>query len=388
MTYDFDIPVPLKNTHSAKYDAAGAAVGATADDTIPMWVADMDFRVAQPILDALQAEVDRGVIGYYADDMPLRTAICDWFDKRHAWKPDPSWIYFTHGVVAAFGTILEAFSDPGDGVILFTPVYHAFARKIEAKHRHVVESLLEMEDGQYVMNLDALEAQLTGSEKILVFCTPHNPGGRLWTEPETKALVDFCQKHDLKLVSDEIHMDLTFDGARHLNTAAAAPSASNLLITLGSASKAFNIAGGETGFMIAADRELRAELARAHASHGGTPNRFGMLMMEAAFTRCDDWLAEVCAYIAGNVRLFEDGVNAIPGLSVMNMQSTYLAWVDFSGTGLTRDEFTKRVITDARIAVNFGPTFGSGGESYLRFNLATRRELVAEAVERLGAVFS
>ena len=388
MSTDFDAEIPLRNIHSAKWDMHGPATGATGDDVIPMWVADMDFRAPQSVLDVMQAEIDRGVMGYYGNDVSLRQAIMNWYDQRHGWSLKPEWLYFSHGVVAGLGLVLEAFTKPGDGVVLFTPVYHAFAKVVRAKGRQVVESLLENRDGVYHMDLDALAGQLTGNEKMVIFCSPHNPGGRLWTGEEIRALCAFCAARDLILVSDEIHMDLLHPGATHHVTAVTCPDIAPNLITLSAASKTFNIAGGETSFIIAADPGIREKFAKAHAAYSGSNNRFGMLMMEAALNGGGAWLEEANAYIAENFALFRDRVNAIPGLRVMDMQSTYLAWVDFAGTGMPRQEFTDRVQQTAKIAVNQGPSFGSGGESFLRFNIATRRALVVEAVTRLEAAFA
>lgn len=387
MSFDFDNPPSLLGTHSAKHDLAGPATGATGDDIIAMWVADMDFTACPAVRDAMQAELDRGVVGYYGDDREIRSAISDWMSGRYGWAVQNDWIFFSHGVVHGLAITLEAYTKPGDGVILFTPVYHAFARKIASKDRRVVECEMPIRDGVYHMDLDALEAQLDGSETMLVFCSPHNPGGRLWHAAEINALADFCLKHDLVLVSDEIHMDLTFPGATHLNTAATAPQAAPKLVTLTAASKAFNIAGGETGFAIVADPDMRAKFARAHTSHGGSPNRYGMVMTTAALQSGEAWLNAVNAYIAENAKVFADGVNKIPGLSVMPMQSTYLSWVDFSGTGMDRVEFSDRVLKDASIAANHGPTFGKGGENYMRFNVATSSKRVQEAVARLARAF-
>ena len=387
MPHDFDDEIALKNSHLVKWDRLDLC-GVEADDGLAMWVADMDFRAPAPVRAALQAEIDRGVLGYYGSDETLRNAICAWMETQHDWTMQPDWITFSHGVVAGLGITLEALTQPGDGIIIFTPVYHAFSRKIVAKGRRVVESLLAMEDGQYVMDFDALEAQLDGTERMVIHCSPHNPGGKLWTAEETRALADFCKKHDLILISDEIHMDLVFPGHKHITTAVAAPECLDRLILLTAASKGFNIAGAETSFIVTPDPDLRARIASAQAAIGGTPNRFGMIMMEAALTDCADWSSDVCAYLGENFRIFRDGVNAIPGLHVMDMDSTYLAWVDFAGTGMERPEFSRRVAEDARIAVNAGPAFGTGGESYLRFNLATRRALVEEAVTRLAAAFS
>lgn len=386
MPTNFDEIIDLKNTHSQKWDNMGVC-GTVSDDALAMWVADMDFRPPQAVTDVLQAEIDRGVLGYYGKDESLRAAICNWMKTQHNWAVQPEWLSFSHGVVAGLGIVFEAFTKPGDGIIVFTPVYHAFARKIEAKGRKVVESEMNLSDGRYEMDLDALEAQLDGSEKMVIFCTPHNPGGRLWEVNEINALADFCAKHDLMLISDEIHMDLVFSGSKHVPTAIAAPQVTDRLVTLTAASKGFNIAGAETSFIVAEDKAIQAKIMAAQASFGGSPNRFGMLMLEAAFAGGLEWSKDVNAYLAENFRIFRDGVNKIPGLKAMDMDSTYLAWVDFSGTGMEREEFTQRVAKDARIAVNAGPAFGTGGDSYLRFNFATRRAIVEEAVERLAQAF-
>lgn len=386
MPIDFDEVIEFKNTHSQKWDNM-AVCDVDAEDGLSMWVADMDFRPPQSVQNALQAELDRGVYGYYGQDASLRSAICAWMEKRHGWKVSPDWISFSHGVVAGLSIVMEAFSDIGDEIIIFTPVYHAFARKIAAKGRKVVESPLELVDGAYRMNLDALAASLSGKEKMIFFCSPHNPGGKLWSSEEINALAKFCETHDLLLISDEIHMDLTFPGHRHLPTATTAPDIKPRLITLSAASKGFNIAGAETSFIIVEDEKLRAKIMAAQASFGGSPNRFGMVMMEAAFTGGDEWLDAVRAYIAENFHIFKKGVDAIPGLSVMDMPSTYLVWVDFSGTGMVQNEFANRVAKDARIAVNKGTVFGAGGETYLRFNVATRRAIVEQSVSRLEKAF-
>lgn len=388
MSYDFDTPVPLKNTHSLKHDMMEAYSGVTADDALAMWVADMDFKAAPAITEALQETVSRGVYGYYGDDGSVRRAIAGWMKDRHGWDFDPAHISFSHGVVAGLGMILDAFSKPGDEIILFTPVYHAFSRKIAAMGRKVHESYLVLREGQYEMDLETLATKMDGRQKAVIFCSPHNPGGRLWSREEIRALAEFCATHDLLLISDEIHMDLTFPGQQHLPTAVAAPEAKPRLVTITAASKGFNLAGGETGFLIAEDDALRKELAKSAAAIGGPPNRFGLTMTEAAFARSADWSEAVRAYLAENFRLFRDGLNAIPGVRVMDMPSTYLAWVDFTDTGMTSAEIADRLANDARIATNAGEAFGTGGQCHRRFNVATPRENVLEAVSRMQAAFA
>ncbi len=388
MTTNFDTPIQLRKTHSAKYDMMGRYSGVDAADGLPMWVADMDFQAAPAVQNALQAEIDRGTYGYFGDDSTTRAAICGWMAEQHGWRFDPDALIFTRGVVSGLGITLDAFTQPGDSVILFTPVYHAFARKIASMERNVHESLLVLKDGAYHMDLDELQDSLTPDDKMVVFCSPHNPGGRLWSEQEIQDLAAFCAKNDLILVSDEIHMDLAFPGKKHLPTATAAPTIAPKLVTLSAASKGFNLAGGETGFIIAEDPEIMKKLTVINGRYGGSCNRFGMIMTEAAFTQSTEWSQDVRAYLADNFKVFRDGVNAVPGLNVMEMGSTYLAWVDFSGTGMEQAEINDRIAKTARIATNPGTMFGSGGELCHRFNLAMPRATIEEAVARIQNAFS
>lgn len=386
--FDFDEPIDRRRTHSLKWDMMQPLFGVAPEDGLAMWVADMDFRPPAAVLAALQAEVDQGVPGYFGDDAAYRSAITGWMARRHGWEVDPAAILTTHGVVAGVGFCLQAFSEPGDGVILFPPVYHAFARVILANDRRVVEHPLVVRDGRQHMDLDALAARLDGSERIVVFCSPHNPGGRIWTAAEQRELADFCAAHDLILVADEIHHDLVLPGRRHTPLPVAAPGAMDRTVMLTAATKTFNIAGALTGNAIIPDPGLRARVAARIAAAGGSPNRLGVLMATAAYAGGEAWLEALLPYLAENARLFEDGLAAIPGVEPTRLDSTYLAWIDFAGTGLSPDEVAARVRDGARIAASPGQQFGTGGDSFLRFNLATPQARVAEAVARLQAAFA
>ena len=387
MDFDFDTPLQLRGTHSSKYDAIERAFGVDDPDIIPMWVADMDFAAAPPILAALQVEIDRGYMGYYTDTGPIDRAIAAWQKDRNGWALEPDCIRYTHGVVNGFGDVLAAFSEPGDGVILFAPVYHAFYRQIRAMGREPVESALVTRDGTFHMDLDALAASLTGREKILVLCSPHNPGGRIWTVDEIRAVGDFCAAHDLILISDEIHIDLVHPGAKAIPTALAAPEALDRLVVLTAASKAFNIAGGETGLMMVPDTKLRHRVDKVLLDRESSPNRFGMAMTRAAMEAGAPWLDAVRAYIAENARIFAERMNALPGVSVMEMQATYLAWVDFSQRGLTDKDLLARML-EAKVAPSPGTQFGTGGSGHLRFNVALPRPTLIEAIDRIERAFS
>ena len=383
---DFDEVIDRHGTHSQKWDDMGR-YGVPLDTGIPLWVADMDFRAAPPINEALQSMVDHGVHGYYGDDSTFRAALAAWMKRRHDWDIEPEWALQTHGLVNALAMTIQACSAPGEGVIIFSPVYHAFARIITANDRRVVSSPLVVEDNRFHMDLGALEDSLTGDERLLFLCSPHNPGGRVWRADELRAVADLCARHDIILVSDEVHHDLVMPGHQHHITAKVAPEVSDRLITLVATSKTFNIAGIETGSMLISNPVLRKRVAAARAAMSISNNRFGMIMAEAAYAAGDEWLDALLAYLDGNRQFLNDSIAGIPGLSVMNLEATYLAWVDFAGTGMSRDEFTSR-LTAAGLAPSEGHSFGPEGELCMRFNIACRRALLAEAMERLAEAFS
>ena len=386
----FDTPIDRRKTHCMKWDGMEAAHGVSPDDGLAMWVADMDFAAPDPVRDAVRAMADHGVFGYFGDDSAYRAAICWWMDTRHGWTVDPAAIFTTHGLVNGVAMCLDTWTEPGDGVVLFTPVYHAFARVIRAAGRVVVECPLAMAaDGTYALDVDAWDMQMTGRERMLILCSPHNPGGRVWTSAELRRVADFARRHDLVLVSDEIHHDLVFPGATHLPMTTAAPEIADRLVMLTSASKTFNIAGSHVGNVIIADPDLRRAFAHRMAAMGMSPNAFGLHMVTAAYSPAGAaWVDALVAYLDDNRRVFDAGVNAIPGLRSVPLQSTYLAWVDFAGTGMLRPAFTRRVAADARIAANQGPSFGQGGDDFLRFNLGMPRARIHEAVARLQAAFA
>ncbi len=385
---NFDEIIDRTGTHSVKWDAMEKLYGVSPDDGISMWVADMDFRAAEPIQTALQKMLDHGIYGYYGDDASYRAAICWWMAERHGWTVDPEAIFTTHGLVNGTALCVDTFTKPGDGVVLFTPVYHAFAKVIRAAGREVVECEMVNDAGRYGLDFDAWDAQMTGRETMLVLCSPHNPGGRVWTRAELEGVAAFARRHDLILVSDEIHHDLVFPGTTHIPMALIKGIADRLVM-MSATTKTFNIAGSHSGNVIIPDETLRSRFADRMAALGMSANSFGLVMAEAAYSPAGAaWVDALVNYLDGNRKLFDDGINAISGLASMPLEATYLAWVDFTGTGMSREDFTRRVEQDARIAANHGPSFGKGGESFLRFNLATPRARVAQAVERLQAAFS
>ncbi|UWR26848.1 pyridoxal phosphate-dependent aminotransferase [Sulfitobacter sp. S223] len=383
----FDTPIERRGTHCVKWDGMEQIYGVPAETGISMWVADMDFATAPVVQNAVQAMADHGVYGYFGDDSNYRGAIQWWMKERHGWDLDPAHIFTTHGLVNGTAMCVDAFTAPGDGVVLFTPVYHAFAKVINAAGRKVVECQMQPQNGRYHMDFDAYDAQMTGAEKMVILCSPHNPGGCVWSREELQQVADFAKRHDLVLVSDEIHHDLVMPGHTHIPMSLI-NGVEDRLVMMTATTKTFNIAGSHSGNVIIADPDLRARFGARMMALGMSPNSFGLFMATAAYSpEGAAWVDDLIAYLDGNRRLFDDAVNAIPGLKSMPLEATYLAWVDFKDTGMSREEFTKRVEQGAGIAANHGPTFGSGGETYLRFNIATPRARVQEACDRLAEAF-
>ncbi|ASM73484.1 MULTISPECIES: MalY/PatB family protein [Roseobacteraceae] len=383
----FDDIIDRRDTHCAKWDMMEKLYGVSADDGLAMWVADMDFQPPKCVIDALQARVDHGMFGYFGDDSDYRAAIQWWMKERHNWDIQPEWIFSTHGLVNGAAMCIDAYTKQGDGVVMFTPIYHAFARVIEAADRRIVECQMALTDGRYTLDFDAWDAQMDGSETLLLLCSPHNPGGRVWTQAELEGVAAFAKRHDLIIVSDEIHHDLVMPGHTHIPMAQI-DGIADRLVMMSATTKTFSIAGAHVGNVIIQDEALRAKFAKRMGALGLSPNAFGLFMATAAYSpEGAAWVDALMEYLAGNARIFDEGVNAIPGLKSMPLQATYLSWVDFSGTGMSREEVTRRIEKDAQIAANYGPTFGAGGETFMRFNIATQRSRVQEAVARLTKAF-
>ena len=284
---------------------------------------------------------------------------------------------------------MQAFSEPGDEIVVFPPAYHAFRRIINNNNRKILDAELEERQGRYVMNLDALGDKLTERAKIVFFCSPHNPGGTVWSGEEISALAHFCAEQDLILVSDEIHCDLVFKGAKHTPTIVVAPEVKDRLVTCVAATKTFNLAGAHVGACVTSNPELKARLDQRIAASGlGSYNAFGMLATEAAWRTGEAWLGELLPYLQANRDLLHQGIErAVPGARAMPLQATYLSWVDFAGTGLAAHDVAARIKERARIFASPGQQFGPGGENRLRFNFATPHSRVEEAVARIESAF-
>ena len=385
---NFDEIIERRNTHSSKWDMMEKLFGVPAEEGIAMWVADMDFRPPHAARQALERMLDIGIFGYYGDDRSYHDAICWWMRSRHGWDVQPEWIFSTHGLVNGTALCIDTFSEPGDDVVLFAPVYHAFARVIGASGRGIAECRLAVDGNRYCFDFESYSARMTGREKIAILCSPQNPGGTVWRRDELRQMAEFCVRHNLILISDEIHNDLLMPGSRHMVTHVAEPEIEDRLVVLTATTKSFNLAGAHTGNVIIPDGRLRKQFARRMEALGISPNSFGLFLAEAVYSpEGAAWVDAATAYINENRKLFDACMNEI-GVASMPLEATYLAWVDFSGTGLSESEISERIKGRAKIAANRGTTFGSGGENFHRFNLATPRPVLERAIERLRDAFA
>lgn len=387
MSFDFDNRIDRIGTNSLKWDGLKARFGMEPEGAVSMWVADMDIAAPPAVTGVLRQSVEHGVHGYYGDGSAYLASIKGWMARRHGWEIEKSWILTTAGIVNGVNMALQAYCEPGDGVIIQQPIYHPFAPSIKNNGCHVVGNLLSYNDGRYEMDLEALARQVDAKTKMLLLCSPHNPCGRVWTRAELTAIAEFCLERDILIVSDEIHHDLVFDGP-HTVMATISPEIAAQTVTFTSASKTFNLAGGHTGNAIISNPELRRKMQRQLERCGlGMGNRFGYLMTTAAYADSEDWLEALLVYLKGNRDYVDQAMAALPGVKSVKLDATYLSWIDFSGTGMEQAEIVRRFEKEARVACNHGPSFGPGGAGFMRLNFACSRGMLEEGVDRITTAF-
>ena len=375
-------------TNSEKWDSLQSLYGLSPREAIPMWVADMDFEAPEAVTNCIREMAERGIYGYAREDDNYRQAICNWMQRRHQWQIQPNTVLSVHGIVNAIALAIQAYTKPKDGIIIFSPVYHAFARVINASGRSLVESPLVKDiNGKYKMDMEATTDRLTGNEKMLILCSPHNPGGRVWSIKELEQVAEFAERHNLLVVSDEIHHDLVYDGYSHTPFEKAVPSARPYLMTLTSTTKTFNIAGMHTGNVIVSDEKLRSKFKKTLQALAISPSSFGIAMTTAAYNGGDEWLNELLTYLARNNEIFNMRVNQISGLISMPLESTYLCWVDYRSLNMSMSKYKQKIELESKVAASYGNAFGSGGEGHLRFNIAMPRQLLDSALDRLQLAF-
>ena len=384
-SYNFDTHIDRAGTGALKIDALGPRWGRT--DLLPLWVADMDFPTPDFILDALRDRLAHPILGYTAEPADYRPAIVDWMAGHHDWRIAPEWISFVPGVVKGIAFVLDAFTQPGDKILIQPPVYHLFRLTIERTGRTVVDNPLRMrEDGQYEMDFDQLAAVAEGC-KVLVLCNPHNPGGRCWDRATLTHLAEFCAERKILVVSDEIHADMALFGARHCPFADVAPCAAANSITLGAPTKTFNLAGVVSSYAIVPDDGLRQRFFDwLQARELNEPTVFAPIATVAAFRHGEMWRREMLAYVEDNIRFVEAYCREhLPAVRPIRPEASFLVWLDCRELGLAHDDLLDLFVDKARLALNDGEMFGTGGAGFMRLNVGTPRAVLEQAMERLAA---
>lgn len=385
MKYNFDEVIDRKNTDSMKWSASYLERHFGSADCVPLWVADMDFRTAQPVIDAVTERAGHGIYGYALPGDEFYEAVIKWQKRRNGWEVKKEWIVFSPGIVPALWHIVRTFCSPGEKVILQSPVYYPFYKVIEDNGCQVINNRLINNGGRYEMNFDELEKQAAdGSVRMMILCSPHNPVGRVWTKEELRRVSEICFANDVLLVSDEIHSDLVFRPNVHTPAASLSEELMMNTITCMAPSKTFNLAGVQVSDVIVPDRRLRRRLAGSLKSAGVMPNVFGLAAQTAAYNEGEEWLEQLLEYLAGNLDFMENFITSeLPEVKFRRPEGTYLAWLDFSGYGFTTEELQNRMKNKAGVALDDGYIFGDGGEPCQRINFACPRSVLIKAMERL-----
>ncbi len=384
MLFDFDTVINRRGTASAKHDYV--ARNGYAPDTLPMWIADMDFQVAPCITEALEKATSHGIFGYSFPTDGYFAAMQNWFSARFGWEIQRDWIVFSPGVVFALSTAIRVTTEPGDAVLVTPPVYYPFYNVIRNNGRTLVESPLLYEDGRYSIDFADFEAKIAEKNvKLFILCSPHNPVCRVWTRQELARVGEICHRHGVKVISDEIHCDFTWPGVVHTPFPVACPEMADSTILCTAPSKSFNLAGLQTSTIVIPGTALREawqqEMLRINFHH---PNSLGLIACQAAYESGAQWLDECIAYMHGNLCYMREFLKEnIPQIKLVEPEGTYFAWLDCSGLGLPQEDLDNLFLKKARLWLDAGSMFGNCSAQFQRVVLACSRKVIVEALDRL-----
>lgn len=384
MSTNFDRLVTRTDTSCVKWDARESVFG--DKDVLPMWVADMDFMSPNPVVQAMRRRAEHGVYGYTIAPPTYYEAIIQWLARRHGWRVEAEWLKFSPGVVPALSLMVEAFTQPGDKVLVQPPVYHPFFEVIRGHGREVLNNPLQFSGGRYTMDFDHLEHVVDDRVKMMILCSPHNPVGRVWTPIELVRLGEFCAKKGILVVSDEIHADIVYDPNVHTPLASISEAFADNTITCIAPSKTFNLAGLKTSTVIISNATLRNRYMQVLNQHClDQHNFFGVVASETAYNEGEPWLEELLQYLRGNVEFLTKVVQENLGrVRVIQPEGTYLVWLDFRDLGLEPEKLKQLMLTEAKVALDQGYIFGHGGEGFARINIACPRTILEEGLKRIA----
>lgn len=386
MEYDFNKIISREGTHSIKWEQMPVVEGKKRDELLPLWIADMDFPCAQPVLLAMHERIDRQIFGYTGtDEREYHESIQNWFNKHFDWHIDIEHIMHSPGVVPALVILVRALTKPGDAVIVQQPVYYPFMRVIKNNDREVLNNSLLEKDGEYFMDFDDLEEKASRPDTKMIFlCSPHNPIGRVWKEEELKKLSEICLKNNVYIISDEIHCDILRKGVRHIPMAVI--SSDDRVISCTAASKTFNLAGLQTSNIILRSAKLRKkwsdEIHGKSNLFGGNP--LGIVATKTAYTEGEPWLEQVLTYIDENLRYIEKFLkDYLPKAKYHFPEGTYFAWIDFRSYGYDSHELERRLLKEGGVFLDEGYIFGEEGSGFERINTACPRSILVECMSRI-----
>jgi len=386
--YNFDEIVPREGTNCIKYD--GREWIFKTNDLIPLWVADMDFRTPDFIVNALQKRLEHEIYGYTFKPETYFQAIIGWMKRRHNWEIQKEWISSSPGVVAGLTLAIETFSKPGDEVIVQPPVYFPFFDCVKGTKRKLIENPLKIENSRYTFDFDDLKSKITENTKLLLLCNPQNPGGMAWRKEELEELSTICLEKKIMVISDEIHSDLIYRKNKHIPFATLSEEAAKNCAVLMAPSKTFNVAGLATSLVIIPDKNKFARYERTlGVGHLGMGNLFGSIALEAAYKNGDEWLEQMLDYLWENYLFLETFISErLPKVKVMKPEATYLVWLDFTTYGMKDEELSKFIVEEAKVGLNNGGRFGTGGDGWMRINIGCPRSVLQKGLERLEKAFA
>ena len=381
--YDFDSYIERRGTHCVKHDGLKENFG--RDDLIPLWVAYMDFPTPDFIREALVERINHPILGYTIEYDGYWQSIQNWLQQRHGWQVEREWMRYIPGIVKGIGMVINRFTEPGDKIIIQPPVYHPFRRVPELNDRKMVLNPLRLTESGYEMDFENLEQVIDPKCKVMILANPHNPVGITWSRETLARLAEIACKHNIVVISDEIHCDMPLYGNRHIPFATVSEEAARCSITFGAPSKTFNIAGIVSSYCIVPNEELRNHFfSYLSANEFDMATIFAMTATEAAFNKGEEWRQQMIAYIEGNIDFVEEYLKEnIPTVKIMKPQASYLVWMDFTDLGLEHSALVDMLINKAHLAMNDGAMFGVQGEQHMRLNVGTTRAVLKQALDQL-----
>lgn len=380
----FDTVYERKNTRSVKWDMVESLF--KADDVLPMWVADMDFKAPDAVNEALIERAKHGIYGYTFIDDDVKNAIKNWIKRRHHWEISTDWLNFSPGVVTSLHIAIKIFTEPQDKILVQTPVYNPFYTAIENNNRMIVRNPLIREGDKYKIDFADFEEKIKQEDvKAFILCSPHNPVGRVWTREELEEMARICLKYDVLIISDDIHCDLIFPGQTHIPIASLSEEISKQTITCMSPTKTFNLAGLQASYIITQDEEKHKKISNYLEQNSlKMLNTMGVTALEAAYNHGDEWLDELMLVIQDHKHYVKERFESeAPELKLIDSEGTYLLWVDCSGLGLSNDELISFMVEKAKVGLNAGSNYGTEGEQFMRINIACPRATLEDGINRI-----